>query len=61
MAAVMSGIGLILVTARDRVDRVQAGAGLARAREAVPLAAAVVVLSFGIVLTAQALSAVRVL
>ena len=61
MAAVMSGIGLILVTARDRVDRVQAGAGLARVREAVPLAAAVVVLGFGVVLTAQALSAVRVL
>ncbi len=61
MAAVMSGIGLILVTARDRFDRVQAGAGLARVRDAVPLAAAVVVLGFGVVLTAQALSAVRVL
>jgi ABC-type nickel/cobalt efflux system permease component RcnA len=60
MAAVMSGIGLLLVTARGRVDRVQAGAGLARIREAVPLAASVVVLGFGIVLTAQALAAVRV-
>ncbi|HSL76613.1 MAG TPA: hypothetical protein VK867_06695, partial [Candidatus Limnocylindrales bacterium] len=61
MAAVMSGIGLVLVTARDRVDQVQAGAGLAWIREVVPLAAAVVVLAFGVVLTAQALAAVRVL
>ena len=61
MATVMSGIGLVLVTARDRVDRVQAGASLARVREAVPLLASVVVLGFGVVLTAQALSAVRVL
>jgi nickel/cobalt transporter (NicO) family protein len=61
MAAVMSGIGLILVTARDRFDRVQAGAGLGRIRDAVPLVASVVVLGFGVVLTAQALSAVRVL
>ena len=61
MAAVMSGIGLLLVTARDRVDRVGAGAGLTRIREAVPLAASVIVLSFGVVLTAQALTAVRVL
>lgn len=61
MAAVMSGIGLLLVTARDRVDRLQTGAGLARIREAVPLAASVVVLGLGVVLTAQALTAVRVL
>jgi ABC-type nickel/cobalt efflux system permease component RcnA len=61
MAAVMSGIGLLLVTARDRVDRVQVGEGFGRIREAVPLAASVVVLGFGVVLTAQALTAVRVL
>ena len=61
MAAVMSGIGLLLVTARDRVDRVHVGAGFARIREAVPLAASVVVLGFGVVLTAQALTAVPVL
>ena len=61
MAAVMSGIGLLLVTARDRLDRVQVGEGFARIREAVPLAASVVVLGFGVVLTAQALTAVRVL
>jgi hypothetical protein len=50
-----------LVAARDRFDRIQAGGGLGRAREAVPLVAAVVVLGFGVVLTAQALSAVPAL
>ena len=59
MAAVMSGIGLALVLARDRVDRMQQGYGMARIREAVPLAAAVVVLGLGVVLTAQALSAIQ--
>jgi ABC-type nickel/cobalt efflux system permease component RcnA len=59
MAAVMSGIGLVLVAARDRVDRVQAGVGLARIRNAVPLVASVVVLGFGVVLTGQALMAIR--
>ena len=59
MAAVMSGIGLVLVTARDRVDRAQAGASMARVRNAVPLVASVVVLGFGVVLTGQALSAIR--
>ena len=34
MAAVMSGIGLVLVTARDRVDRVRPF-GFARVREAI--------------------------
>jgi nickel/cobalt transporter (NicO) family protein len=59
MAAVMSGIGLVLVTARDRVDRVQAGASLVRVRNAVPLVASVVVLGFGVVLTGQALAVIR--
>ena len=57
MAAVMSGVGLALVAARDRFDRIQVDGGLARIREAVPLVAAVVVLGFGVVLTAQAISA----
>src|SRR6185369_9918995 len=39
MAAVMSGVGLVLVTARDRVDRVQGGIGFGRFREAIPLVA----------------------
>jgi nickel/cobalt transporter (NicO) family protein len=59
MAAVMSGIGLVLVTARDRVDRVGAGFGFARVREAIPLVASMMVLGFGVVLTGQALSAIR--
>jgi nickel/cobalt transporter (NicO) family protein len=58
MAGVMTGIGLALVAARDRFDRVQAGGGVARLRQAVPLVAAVVVLGFGVVLTAQALSGI---
>jgi hypothetical protein len=37
------------------------GVGLTRVRSAMPLIASVVVVGFGIVLTAQALSAVRVL
>ena len=55
MAAVMGGIGFALVAARDRVEGMELGRGLARIREAVPLVASVVVLSFGLVLTAQAL------
>ena len=55
MAAVMGGIGFALVAARDRVERVELGDGLARVRETVPLLASVVVLSFGLFLTAQAL------
>lgn len=57
MAAVMSGVGLALVAARERFDRTEVDGGVARMREAVPLAAAVVVLGFGVVLTAQAISA----
>jgi len=54
MAAVMAGIGLAMVFARDHVDRLPAGAGLGRARELIPLVAAVLVFGFGIYLTAQA-------
>jgi ABC-type nickel/cobalt efflux system permease component RcnA len=57
MAAVMSGIGLALVVARDWFDRVQAGSVVERVRGGVPLVAAVVVFAFGVVLTAQALGA----
>jgi nickel/cobalt transporter (NicO) family protein len=57
MAAVMIGIGVALVAARDRFDRMRGGDGLATVREAVPLVAAVVVLGFGLYLTAQALAA----
>ena len=60
MAAVMSGVGLVLVTARDRVDRAQADINLGRFRDAIPLVAAVVVLGFGVVLTGQAWSAIQI-
>ncbi len=55
MAAVMTGIGLVLVAARHRVERASIGVRLVAARELVPLVASVVVLGFGVYLTAQAL------
>jgi ABC-type nickel/cobalt efflux system permease component RcnA len=55
MAAVMGGVGFALVAARDRMERVELGNGLVRLRETVPLLASVIVLSFGLFLTAQAL------
>jgi ABC-type nickel/cobalt efflux system permease component RcnA len=55
MAAVMGGVGLAMVIARGRLDRLPAGGGLGRLREAVPLAAAVLVFGFGLYLTVQAL------
>ncbi len=58
MAAVMAGIGIALVAARARVDRMQVGDGVTRVRELVPLAASVVVLGLGAVLTIQALTAI---
>jgi ABC-type nickel/cobalt efflux system permease component RcnA len=58
MAAVMAGVGLALVAARDRIYRVGANGGVGRLGDAAPLAAAVVVLGFGLVLTVQALTAI---
>ena len=55
MAGVMTGIGLALVFARGRLDRLPGAGGLGRIRDTVPLAAAVVVFGFGVYLTAQAL------
>ena len=57
MAAVMAGIGLAIVAARDRLDRMPSGRGLDRVREAVPLVAALLVFGFGIYLTVQAVGA----
>ncbi len=57
MAAVMGGIGLVIVAARRRLDRMPAGPGLGRVREIVPLVAALLVFGFGIYLTAQAVGA----
>jgi nickel/cobalt transporter (NicO) family protein len=58
MAAVLGGIGLALVVARTRLDRVPDGGGLGRVRDAVPLVASVLVLGLGVYLTAQALGSV---
>jgi nickel/cobalt exporter len=61
MAAVMSGIGLLVVIARGRLDRLPAGGSLRRVRDAVPLIAAVLVFGAGLYLTAQALGAAPIL
>ncbi|HYO42279.1 MAG TPA: sulfite exporter TauE/SafE family protein [Candidatus Limnocylindrales bacterium] len=56
MAAVMAGIGLACVYARGLVDRVPARVPLRTVGRLVPLGAAVIVLSLGVVLTTQALA-----
>jgi nickel/cobalt exporter len=53
MAAVMSTVGLGIVFARDRLDRLR-GSGLGRLPEVVPLIAAVLVFGLGIYLTVGA-------
>jgi ABC-type nickel/cobalt efflux system permease component RcnA len=60
MAAVMAGLGLALVAARERFERMPVSGAFTRVREAVPLVAGVVVLGFGALLTAQALTALRI-
>ena len=52
MAVVMGGIGLALVMARGRLDRFEPRSRFGRVAAAVPLVAAVVVLGFGLYLTA---------
>jgi ABC-type nickel/cobalt efflux system permease component RcnA len=59
MAAVMAGVGLAFVYARGAIERGAARAGVARATRLVPLAAAVLVLAVGVVLTNQALATAR--
>ena len=61
MAGVMSGIGIALVLARGRLDRVDTGSWLGRATAQLPLLASCLVLGFGIYLTIQALTGVTVL
>jgi ABC-type nickel/cobalt efflux system permease component RcnA len=56
MALVMGGIGAALVYARGRLDRANGSALVGRLQSQMPLVASVVVLSFGIYLTVQALS-----
>jgi nickel/cobalt transporter (NicO) family protein len=54
MAVVLSVVGLALVFARERLDRVPSGSSLGRLAQHASLFAAVVVLTFGVFLTAQA-------
>jgi ABC-type nickel/cobalt efflux system permease component RcnA len=61
MAAVMSGIGLALVVARGRLDRVDTSTWLGRATAHLPLLASCLVLGFGLYLTFQAVSGNTVL
>jgi ABC-type nickel/cobalt efflux system permease component RcnA len=55
MALVMSGVGLAMVFARTRLDRLPSGSGAGRLARYATLVAAVVVLAFGVYLTAQAI------
>ena len=61
MAAVMSGIGLALVVARGKLDRVDTSSWLGRATTHLPLLASCLVLGFGVYLTIQAVAANTVL
>jgi nickel/cobalt exporter len=55
MALVMTTVGLAMVFARTRLDRLPSRSGIGRLARHAPLAAAVVVLAFGLYLTAQAI------
>ena len=55
-AMVMGGIGLALVIARGRLDRVDTRTGLGRVGGYLPLMASFVVVGFGLYLTVQAVS-----
>ena len=56
MALVMAGVGLVMIVARGRLDRLGAGSSLGRLRSWVPLGAAVVVVGLGLVLAVQAVT-----
>jgi ABC-type nickel/cobalt efflux system permease component RcnA len=55
MAVVMGGVGLAVVFAKGRLDALPANPTFERARQALPLAAATLVLGFGLYLSAQAI------
>jgi ABC-type nickel/cobalt efflux system permease component RcnA len=57
MALVMTGIGLLVVGARGRLDSVGTGTAFGWVRQWLPLTAAVIVLGLGIYLTLQAVAA----
>lgn len=55
MAVVLGGVGLGLVLARDRIERLPSRSSLGRAAAYAPLVAGIVVFTLGVVLTFQAL------
>ena len=61
MGLVMTGVGLAIVVARTRLDRLPSGSAFGRVGRHAPLVAAVVVLAFGLYLTAQAVGGQPVL
>jgi ABC-type nickel/cobalt efflux system permease component RcnA len=56
MAAVMSGVGLVMIVGRGRLERLGGDSPFGRLRSWVPLGAALVVLAVGLVLSFQALA-----
>jgi ABC-type nickel/cobalt efflux system permease component RcnA len=56
MAAVMTGVGLAMVFARSRLDRMPRRSSLGRLASAAPLLASVAVLGLGVVLTWSAVA-----
>jgi nickel/cobalt exporter len=56
MAAVMTGVGLAMILARGRLDRMPRHSGLGRLATAAPLFASVAVFALGLVLTWQAVA-----
>jgi nickel/cobalt transporter (NicO) family protein len=55
MATVLGGVGLVLVFARDRLDRMPSASSLGRLATYAPLGAACLIFSLGIWLTSQAI------
>jgi nickel/cobalt transporter (NicO) family protein len=55
MALVMTSVGLTMVVARERLDRLPSGSSLGGVARNAPLVAAVVVLAFGVYLSLQAI------
>ena len=61
MAAVMTGVGLVMVFARGRLDRMPSRSHLGRLASAAPLLASIFVLGLGVVLTWSAVASQPVL
>ncbi len=55
MATILAGVGLVLVFARDRLERLPSASSLGRLATYAPLGAACLIFSLGIWLTSQAI------